>query len=682
VTASNEDLGDLVEDFFESTLAALQGFEVRASQRAMAMAVAGVLTEGGRLAVEAETGTGKSLAYLVPLLLHESCGGASVVATKTLQLQEQLMRKELPFLLEQLRSPRKVVQARGWSNYLCLRKVESPDEETVRLLGPDLPRLRGLADRAGGRLTRQDATVPNTSWQRVQADPLDCQKQHCSHFSKCGLFAERRELEDADLILTNHAFLLADLKVRRDGGGLLPACSALVLDEAHRLDDVATDHLTVRFDAERLASGLALPLNGWLEAARFAMMARLPESDLLEWSSDYDLRVVLALKDACELGEALLAEIAALRSRFPGSTVASRSLLRSADGETVANLASELALGLESLVMNLEALSSDYTLKANAEAPPELARLARTLSSLVRDLDFLLAGDDDGWVFLCDLQPPALLARPVNNSETLDRELFAEFRTVIVTSATLKVNDSFAFFFQRSGFGLEPARQLSLASPFDASLATFVGIADQGPDPAGREYFERLIPSLARLAVGLEGRTFLLATSHRSMLELARGLGPWLQEEGVGLLVQGQAAPGQLLKRFCSPGAHVLLGVDTFWEGVDIPGERLSCVVLTKLPFPVPSDPLFMARCHQIDRLGGRSFDELSVPLTALKVKQGFGRLLRSSRDRGIFLLLDPRMGRKAYGRTLAGHLPGHAIYGAPESLVDRALAWAEENLD
>lgn len=662
-------------------MAGLEGYEPRPSQRSMAAAVAEVLVEGGRLAVEAETGTGKSLAYLVPLLLHETSGPV-VIATKTLQLQEQLMQKDLPFLQSRLVAPRNVVQARGWSNYLCLRKLETPGEDAVRELAQDLSHLRALVARGQGRLTRQQVNLSRGAWTRVQADPLDCQKSRCPHFSKCGLFAERRELESADLILTNHAFLLSDLKARREGGCLLPPCRALVLDEAHRLDEAATDHLSVRVDAERLASVLSLPLQGWLEGVRFALLAHLPESHLLDWTARFDLQVGLALKDLESLGGAMLAELAALRSVFAAGSTLPHSLLRTADGETAANLASELAFGLEALVANLAALGAEYDEVAPVKAPPELARLARALENLARDLDFLLGGADQDWVYLCELHPPALLARPVDNAQTLDAELFAGFGSVVVTSATLKVNDSFEFFFRRSGFGLEPARQLSLASPFDVASATFVGLASQGPDPTEERYIESLVDPLWQLTTGLGGRTFILTTSHRSLLELARGLDQPLREEGVSLLVQGQAPPNQLLRRFALSGAHVLLGVDTFWEGVDIPGERLSCVVLTRLPFPVPTDPLFLARCQRIDRAGGSSFDQLSLPLAALKVKQGFGRLLRSSGDRGIFLLLDPRIGRKGYGRNLARHLPGgHARLGSPQALVDQALDWAQENL-
>jgi ATP-dependent DNA helicase DinG len=675
-------LRDRVESVF-ARLDELDGFEPRASQRAMAQAVAETVERGGRLAVEAETGTGKSLAYLIPLLLRESTEGwPAVVATKTLQLQEQLMAKEIPFLQELMPVPRKVVQARGWSNYLCLRRIATPGEQAVRELGSDLPLLRRLAKAGQGKLTRQEVSISAAGWSQVQADPTDCQKQHCPHFGQCGLFAERRELESADLILTNHAFLLSDLKVRRDGGGLLPTCDVLVLDEAHRLDDAATDHLSIRLDSQRLQAVLASPLQGWLESVRFALLAHLPEAHLLDWANRFDSQVVLALKDLHDLGIELLAELGELRQHFPGIGSLPAALLRTPPGETAANLASELGFALEGLVGHLLSLAMEYEEIAPVGSPAELARLARSLQNLAHEVDFLLAGGDSEWVYLIETAPPALLARPVDNSATLDSELFSAFSSVIVTSATLKVNDSFDFFLRRCGLDRAPTRRLALASPFDISRATFVGLADSGLDPNEQDYPASLAPALLELICGLGGRTFLLTTSHRRLQEYAALLQAPLAANEIGLLVQGQAPPGQLLRRFCSSGAHALLGVDTFWEGVDIPGERLSCVVLTRLPFPVPADPLFAARCQRIDDQGGSSFDELSLPLAALKLKQGFGRLLRSRNDRGIFLLLDPRVGRKGYGRSLARHLPGgHARRGSADVLVGQALEWAETNL-
>lgn len=651
----------------------------------MALTIARTLLNGGRLAVEAQTGTGKSLAYLVPLLLRSSslqC--ASVIATKTLQLQEQLLTKDLPLLQSLLETPRIVVQARGWNNYLCLRKVESPSEETVRALGSHLPLLRQRAADEGGRLTRGQVNLPAPCWQRVQADPTDCQKQRCPHFSRCGLFAERRELEGADLIITNHAFLLSDLKVRRDGGGLLPECNVLILDEAHRLDDAATDHLTVRFDAERLHGAISSPLQGWLESLRFALLAHLPEAQLLEWSSRFDSHLVMGLKDLEGLGERVLAEIASARPYLSAeSSSLPHSWLQTNFGETLANLASELWVALDFLVSQLDALGHDYANATPLGFPPELARLSRSLGRLASELDFLLTGADPDWVFLCEPLGPALTARPIDNAQTLNRELFEGYSSVVVTSATLRVNDSFSFFLQRTGLGLEPTEELSLESPFDLNSATFVGLASGGPEPNDPDFARSLTPHIWELAVGVGGRTFLLTTSHRRLSEFARLLGPALAEAGVELLVQGQAPPAALLRRFVAPGARVLLGVDTFWEGVDIPGERLSCVIMTRLPFPVPSDPLFVARSQRIQEQGGNAFNQLSLPLAALKLKQGFGRLLRGPSDRGIFLLLDPRVGRKSYGQILTRHLPGtHARYGLPEALVSEALSWSATNLE
>ena len=655
--------------------------EPRPSQLRMSLAIADVLDHGGRLAVEAQTGTGKSLAYLIPLLLRESPGETpAVIATKTLQLQEQLMQKELPLLQRLLPAPRRVVQARGWNNYLCLRKVETPNEETVRDLGSELTRLRSRATSSGERLTRQKVLLPQAQWQKIQADPNDCQKQRCPYFARCGLFAERRELEDADIILTNHAFLLSDLKVRRDGGGLLPECDVLVLDEAHRLDDVATDHLAVRFDSERISSTLSSPLQGWLESLRFALLAHLPEAHLLDWSSRFDSQVVMALKELEELAGRVLSEMSAGRTGTDNTL--QHSWLTSPSGEIVANLASELTFGLDTLVVELLTLSQDYGELSPLGSPPELARLARSLRRLTDDLEFLLAGSDPDWVFLCDFSGPALIARPIDNSQTLDTELFRGFQSVIATSATLRVNESYEFFLNRCGLGAEPTHQLTLESPFDSKSSTFIGLANQGLDPNDPRFPEVLAPSLWELVVGLGGRTFILTTSHRRLMEFANLLGPSLAEVGIELLVQGQAPAAQLLRRFDSQGAHVLLGVDTFWEGVDIPGERLSCVVLTRLPFPVPNDPLFAARSKRIEQEGGNAFDSLSLPLTALKLKQGFGRLLRGASDRGVFLLFDPRIGQKIYGPSLTCQLPGrHARYGSPEQLVAQALEWSSVHL-
>lgn len=680
-------LEPLVAEFFRDRLPTVDGFQPREAQLQMALAVARTIEQGGRLAVEAGTGTGKSLAYLVPLLLKQDLDESPVViATKTVQLQHQLLKKDLPALQTLLDAPRKVVQAKGWSNYACTRKVESPDEPSLRELGPLLTDLRRQLLNRSGRLTRQEASLEHHQWARIKADPLDCQKRNCPHFAQCGLFAERRELETAEVIITNHAFLLTDLRMKREGRALLPEGCVLVLDEAHRLDDVATEHLAVRFDPDRVFSGISSPLlsghDGWLAATRFTFLMTLPESEFQEWSALFDQIVLLGLKDLETASAQLFMEIANVAFEVGEPRLSLSQLLHSQVGERLANLCSEMCMGLEETADRMAVLCKSYEERFEFNAPPELLRLSQGVARLGYDLQFLLECESEDWVYLLESDAQALVARPVDNSTALETELFADYQAVIVTSASLKVSESFHFFRSRVGL-VSDVTELTFPSPFEVSLNTFVGLTDQGPEPNSKQYAEYLRPALSKLVGNLGGRTLLLTTSHRRVREFADLLRAPLAEWGVQVLVQGRESAAQLLRRFTSPGRYLLIGVDTFWEGVDIPGERLSCVVMTRLPFPVPSDVLFEARCKRIESEGGNAFSELSMPLVGLKMKQGFGRLLRNENDRGIFLLTDPRALKKRYGRQLLRNIPcSHASRGELDEVVDRALLWSKENLD
>ncbi|MCA9780555.1 MAG: DEAD/DEAH box helicase family protein, partial [Candidatus Eremiobacteraeota bacterium] len=650
-------LEEEVVTFFQEDLAALPGLQFRPSQLKMAETVARTIEKDGRVAIEAGTGTGKSLAYLVPLLLRTPQDeGPAIIATKTVQLQEQLLKKDLPTIQRLLPSPKKVVLAKGWSNYLCIRKVESPDEPTVRAVGPALPRLRQMLVNQSGKVTRGEAPVSSSQWSRVKADPLDCQKRNCPHFSSCGLFAERRELETAELIVTNHAFLMSDLRLRREGRSLLPQGEVLVIDEAHRLDDVATEHLAVRFDSDRLYSCVSAPLlsgaDGWLAATRFTFLMTLPEVDFMPWSARFDRVVLAGLKDLEMLSGDLFVELTGLGTTFANKRVPLKGLLHSPQGERLANFLAELCMACEEASDSIALLCREYEDTFEQGPPPELIRLAQSLGRMAQDLDFLGGCESQDWVFQAEAEPTALVARPVDNAEALEQELFSEYKAVIVTSASLRVDDSFHFFKRRTGL-VEATEEASFDSPFEFQKQTFIGLVSQGLEPSAEGYVEQLAPSLVDLAASMGGRMLILTTSHRRVEEFAGRLAGPLAAEQVELLVQGQAPPTQLLRLFAQPGRRVLLGVDTFWEGVDIPGERLSCVVMTRLPFPVPNDVLFKARSEQIERDGGNSFEELSIPLVGLKLKQGFGRLLRTEQDKGVFLLTDPRACNRRYGRKL-----------------------------
>ena len=680
-------LKDRVSDFFHQQLSELPEFELRHSQLDMALKIAEVLQQGGHLAVEAGTGTGKSLAYLVPLLLQESNSGKPVViATKTLQLQRQLLEKDLPQLLSLLRSPKTVIQARGWSNYLCLRKLDTPSETDLRQLGETIHGLRQMAINQKGLVVKQDVSISPTDWAAVQADPLDCQKRQCPQFAKCGLFSERRALETADIIVTNHAFLLSDVKMRREGNSLLPDSQALVIDEAHRLEEVATEHLAIRVDSQRCQSVLTAPLasshNGWLAHCRFQFMSQVPDAYLQEWSSQFDTVVLWGLKDCESLAGGMLDELRALGREMNGQSVLPHSILLSVPGERLANLASEFCQQLQETAGQIQHMLTAYDEVSAVSCPPELPRLVQSLNSMATDLEFLLAANSSDWVYQCQTSDPALLARPVDSSETLRAELFSLFDSCVMTSASLRVHGSFEFFLDRTGFANANTQIAAFESPFDIGESAFFGIANSGPEPGDSHFPESIAPALLSLLVGLQGRTLILTTSHKRVREYRELLETPLREWGIELLSQGAAPPSQLLKRFKMDGPRVLLGVDSFWEGVDIPGERLSCVVMTRLPFPVPTDSLFEARSERVQALGGNPFRQLSIPLTALKIKQGFGRLLRTSQDRGVFLLLDPRVSTKRYGKSLLRDLRTEsAVYGYPSALITNALGWAEVNI-
>jgi len=675
-----------VEHFFREILPHVPGFQPRDAQLQMALAVARAIENGDRLTVEAGTGTGKSLAYLVPLLLHHSEDEApSVVATKTLQLQYQLLKKDLPALQKLLPVPRKVVQAKGWSNYVCIRKVEAPDEQSLRSIGPHLGRISQLLKARSGKLTRQETPLTHSQWDRVKADPHDCQKRHCPHFGSCGLFAERRELESAELVVTNHAFLLTDLRLRREGRALLPDGEVLVVDEAHRLDDVATEHLAVRLDEDRIFSVVSSPLqsgsDGWLAATRFTFLMSLPESDFQEWSERFDGTVLLGLKDLESLASEVLLQIQGVLIADTAPRMNLKTLLHSDLGEPLANVCSEMCLACESVAQSMLGLCREYEETFHQPPPPELLRLAQSVDRFFADLQFLLECDSPDWVYLLESNPPSIIARPVDNSEALRTELFGDFSSVITTSASLQVSGSFHFFKRKVGLEME-SPEFAFPSPFQVLQNTFIGLADGGPEPNSRDYVNHLTPHLVALAGGLGGRTFLLTTSHARVQEFSQALRGPLSQLGIAVLSQGQGSPAQLLKSFSERGRSVLVGVDTFWEGVDIPGEELSCVVMTRLPFPVPTDVLFSARARRIEEEGGRAFDDLSLPLVGLKMKQGFGRLLRTERDRGIFLLTDPRINTKSYGRRLKKDLPtSHAVTADIQELTTQALLWSTTHL-
>ncbi len=665
------------------------GYEVRAGQKHMALLIARAFEQKSRIAIEAATGTGKSLAYLIPALLESSSpGNQTIVSTKTLQLQNQLLQKEIPSVLSILPQPKLVALARGWSNYLCLRRFESFSDNPVSGSEVWLERLRRQTQESHGAVTRDNCGVPSKDWLHLKADPLDCAKRLCPHFSACGLFKERKSLESADLIVTNHAFLLSDLRLRRRGNPLLPNAAHLIVDEAHRLDEVATEHLAVKLELESVLETLGggtTAGSSWMDATRFRIAVHLGPA-LASKVLDRLARVTWLLKSARDSAETFWLCLDRLGAEFCRSLQrgsAPMASLSLPEGEDAALSAAAFLTHLTDCATECSALCLECYSELETPEFPELENFVSRLTHLKLDLEFLLEASSPEWVYSIEYPSRSLLARPVDSSAILEQELFTNFHSVCLTSASLTVGSSFKFLLDRIGFQNQPEDRHVISSPFRPEEKAFIGFVNDTPEPNQDDYPDIIAPAVVQLVTGLGGRTLLLATSHRRLKEYEALLSHGLLGSGVRILRQGTRPTSELIATFRSPGRWLLLGVDSLWEGVDIPGSQLCCVIVTKLPFPVPSDPLFAARSERIENGGGNSFRELSLPAACLKLKQGFGRLLRTHQDKGIFLVFDSRLQRRWYGPTLVQSLPTASPFkGGLSEVVHEALNWAETHLE
>ena len=597
---------------------AIEGYTPRPAQQEMAMAVSAALASCGRLLVEAGTGTGKTFAYLVPALLS---GIRIVISTGTRNLQDQLFDKDMPELSRALGRPVKVAILKGRANYLCHHRLSLAEDMRGRP-GRHLQQIRAwaLSTQSGDIAELSGLPEQSPVWPQVTSTSENCLGQECPVYSGCCVARARREAMDADIVIVNHHLLLADMVLKEEGfGELLPGVDAVVVDEAHQLPKIAGQFFGLSVSSRQLEN-----------------IARDTRAELL----------AAAIHDAEteSLLDGLPARLADLRLTLQKG----RSDYENLDTE------SELALGrlddrLGELIAKLDEI---------AEKTPGLAQCYQRLVVSLERIETIRKSDQKGIRWLeTTARGFSLNLTPYDVSESLGRFVNSLDCGWIFTSATLAVGDDFSHL--KGRLGLEEASDLKLESPFDYQHNTLIFMPKDLPVPADPQFTRLLLEECLPLIDACRGGVFFLFTSHRALREVAALLEErWGENPERAVLVQGQMPRNLLLQEFRRQGNAMLLGAASFWEGVDVRGPALGLVLIDKLPFASPDDPLTRARIAAITEAGGNAFFEHQLPQAVLALKQGVGRLIRSETDTGVVVLGDPRLQSKPYGKLFLKSLP------------------------
>jgi ATP-dependent DNA helicase DinG len=611
---------------------ALPDFRFRRQQLHMAERIAGALENRTALVVEAGTGTGKTFAYLVPALLS---GARVLISTGTRTLQDQLFAKDLPLVSAALGRPARVALLKGRANYLCRYRfgqstsqlAMEPARGTERMLARierwaittrtgDLAEVHGLSD-------------SHAIWPQITSTRDNCLGQKCADFARCHVALARRAAQEADIVVVNHHLLLADLALKEDGfGDILGSADAVILDEAHQIPDLATQFFGVSVSSRRI--------DGLLKDARAGIAAAISRG---EDAGDEPDVLVKALRSV----EEDAAQLASHLPHRPGRVAwheASSDLDR---------LAAELGQSLHELAVRLGAHGASDSLESVAERTSELAIAMDQIAGVI-DFDGTRAIESTTRGFTLSLLPFDIAARFQSLVE-------ARRCSWVFTSATLSLGEDFTHFTGR--LGLAEAETLKIESPFDYERQSLLYLPKSMPEPSSAEFVLAVIDTSLPLIEAARGGAFVLFTSHRALERGAQILRDRLgSEPPYRLFVQGEAPRERLLEEFRADGNGVLLGTTSFWEGVDVKGEALRLVIIEKLPFASPDDPIVKARIEHLQSNGGNAFRDYQLPEAALALKQGVGRLIRSEEDFGAVVICDPRLVSKGYGRTFLAALP------------------------
>ncbi len=602
----------------------IDGFRPRSQQQEMATAVEESIAQYQNLICEAGTGTGKTFAYLVPALLS---GQKVIISTGTKNLQDQLFQKDLPLVRKALQVPVQTALLKGRSNYLCLYRMEVTEQEGRFASREMIHQLRMVREWAGrtdsGDITEfLDIGEESPLWPMVTSTADNCLGSECPSFSDCHVVNARRNANEADIIVVNHHLLMADMVLREDGfGELLPSANAYIIDEAHQLPEIASNFFGQNLSGRQLIE-LAKDTVAEFHSSAADSKTLLKAADVLEYAVR-DFRLTLSNEG----------------QRQPWH--------KARQGTHVETRLEELEDALVALREELNEL---------AERSKGLENCLERCEVLVQRVGMFLQGPQADQVYWLDVYSKSfvLCCTPLSVAEPFQKRMSEQKATWVFTSATLAVAGRFSHYADQ--LGLQDTKTALWDSPFDyRSHALFYAPPDM-PQPNSPDYVEAVVKAAMPVLAASRGRAFILFTSHRALKRAAELLQGKLDYP---MLVQGEYPRSELLRRFREKGNAVLLGTGSFWEGIDVRGEALSCVIIDKLPFAAPDDPVLQARAEALRVKGGNPFMEIQVPQAVIALKQGVGRLIRDVDDRGVMMLCDPRLVTKPYGQVFLNSLPG-----------------------
>jgi ATP-dependent DNA helicase DinG len=618
-----------------------ENYEYRGGQLEMAEAITEAFENNRHLLVEAGTGTGKTLAYLIPAIAAAQARNKTIViSTGTKNLQEQLMEKDIPFLQKVLPKKFSAAYMKGRGNYACIYRIQKAEHQPI-LDGLDqmdhFDKIRRWVNETDtgdrGELTDLPENLP--FWNRINARSETCVGQKCPDFEPCFITRMRARADHADIVVVNHHLFFADLNVRGGQyGKVIPDYGAVIFDEAHLIEDVASDYFGIQisnFSIDELVRDTdTLPITDALATREITKIA----AKLLGLSEQFFTNIGHARNDG----------------RVPLNKDVFVTFTRDGDVQLTRHgeIHDAIDRALGELIKEIDPFAKEV---------PEAESILRRVRQTQFDLNFIVDQSEKNFVYWIERRGRGIFLRasPVDVSELLREKLFDKVDTCILTSATLSSGGSFNFVRERLGLDSAKSSTLIAASSFDHENQAVIYLPRSMPDPRTPEFTQLAAGEIVKLLNITSGRAFVLATSNASMNALYELVS---SRVGYQCFLQGTMSRSGLLENFRQTPNAVLFATQSFWQGVDVQGEQLSCVIIDKLPFAVPTDPVVAARSRSIDENGGRSFMEYSVPQAIISLKQGVGRLIRSSSDKGVIAILDPRLRTKPYGRDFLRSLP------------------------